>query len=68
MVLSEGDKNTCREISRLIIKEVLLEHISSCPHGKTIFASKMLLIGMCIGSGLTSGGIVFALIKIISGG
>ena len=64
MALSEGDKNTCRELAREIIKEVLIEHIKSCPHGQSILASKMLLVGMCIGSGFASGGIVFGLIKV----
>lgn len=63
MALSEGDKNTCREVAREIIKEVLKEHIQSCPHGKTILASKMLLVGMCIGSGIASGSVVFALME-----
>ena len=67
MPLSEGDKNTCKEIARAIVKEVLVEHIKSCPHGKTILASKMLLIGMCVGSGFASGGVVFALAKILTG-
>ena len=71
MALSEGDKNTCKEIAREIIKEVLIVHITSCPHGKTILASKMLLVGMCIGSGLASGlvggSVVVALVRFVSG-
>jgi len=66
MALSSGDKAECKEIAREIIKEVLLEHIESCPHGKIILASKMLLIGACIGSGLASGGVVYALAQIFS--
>ena len=68
MALSHGDLAECKEIARVIIKEVLVGHIESCPHGKTILASKMLLVGMCVGSGFASGGIVFGLIKLISGG
>ena len=67
MALSEGDKNTCKEIAREIIKEVIIGHIESCPHGKTFFASKMLLIGMCVGSGMASGGIILALTKFLLG-
>jgi len=67
MTLSDGDKAECKEIARAIIKEVLIEHIASCPHGRTILASKMLLVGMCIGSGLASGGTVYALVQFISG-
>jgi len=65
-MLNDGDKAECKEIAREIIKEVLLEHVISCPHGRTILASKMLLIGMCVGSGLASGGIVVALARLIS--
>jgi hypothetical protein len=66
MGLTEGDKNTCKEIAREIVKEVLKEHVKSCPHGKTILASKMLLIGICVGSGVGSGGLVFALMKFLT--
>jgi len=67
MALSDGDKAECKEIAREIIKEVLREHIQSCPHGKTLLASKMLLIGACMGSGLTSAGVIYGLIKAIGG-
>jgi len=66
MALSEGDIAECKEIAREIIKEVLIEHIASCPHGKAILASKMLLIGMCVGSGFASGSVVLALAKLIT--
>lgn len=68
MALSEGEKNTCKEIAREIIKEVLIEHIQSCPHGKAILASKMLLVGMCIGSGIAGGSAALALARLIFSG
>ena len=67
MSLTDGDKAECKEIAREIIKEVVKEHIASCPHGRTILASKMLLVGICVGSGLASGGVVFALVRLVSG-
>lgn len=67
MALTDGDKAECKEIAREIIQEVLEIHIESCPHGKTILASKMLLVGMCVGSGLASGGVVFALARMVTG-
>ena len=67
MALSEGDKNTCKNIAREIVKEVLIVHISTCPHGKAIQSSKMLLIGMCIGSGIASGGIVLTIARLVFG-
>lgn len=57
MSLTEGDKNTCKEIAREIIKEVLLEHVQSCPHGIQLRISKAYLFGICIGSGLAGGGV-----------
>ena len=65
MALSDGDIAECKEIAREIIKEVLIEHIESCPHGKAIMASKMMLVGACIGSGLASGGVVIALARLL---
>jgi hypothetical protein len=65
MTLSEGDKNTCREIAREIIKEVLIQHIESCPHGKSILTSKALIIGLCLGSGFAGGGLAIAFAQFI---
>ena len=33
--MDEGERNTCREIARAIVKEVMVEHIKSCPHGQS---------------------------------
>jgi len=67
MALSDGDIASCKEIAREIVKEVLVEHIASCPHGKTILASKMFLTGMCVGSGFAGGGLALGLAKILMG-
>jgi len=56
MALTEGDKAECKEIAREIVKEVLVEHINSCPIGKTLMKNRMLLIGIVIGSTLAGGG------------
>jgi len=74
MSLTEQDTNYIREVvtnvaskvSKEVISDVLKWHIQSCPHGKTILASKWGLIGLCVGSGLTGafGGIsIFAAIS-----
>jgi len=65
MALTEGDKAECKEIAREIIKEVLIEHIASCPHGKAILAGKMFLTGICIGSGFAGGGLALGLAKLL---
>jgi hypothetical protein len=67
MALTDGDKAECKEIARIIVKEVIVEHILSCPHGKTLLASKMLMIGISIGSGFAGGGLALALAKLIVG-
>ncbi len=65
MALTDGDKAECKEIARTIIKEVLTEHIKSCPHGKTLLASKMFLTGICVGSGFAGGGLALGVAKIL---
>ena len=55
MALTKGDKAECKEIAREIIKEVLIGHIESCPHGKTLLANKWFLFGICTGSGIAGG-------------
>lgn len=68
MALTEGDKAECKEIAREIVKEVLSEHIASCPHGKTLLASKMFIIGVCTGSGFAGGGLALGLAKLLFAG
>ena len=67
MALSAGDLAECKEIARAIVKEVLAEHVDSCPHGRTLQSSKMFLVGACVGSGLASGGLVLGLSQLIFG-
>jgi len=56
--------NSATEVSKQIIEDVIKWHIESCPHGKSILASKWGLLGVCIGSGLGGGGLAAVLIKI----
>lgn len=67
MSLSEGDKAIIRDIAREINIEVLKLHIKSCPHGKSLLASKMFLAGLCVGSGFAGGGLAVALAKFLMG-
>ena len=75
MALTEQDRAYIRElavnsataVSKQIIEDLIKWHIKSCPHGKTILASKWGLLGVCIGSGIGGGGVVAMLIKIFSG-
>lgn len=63
--MNAGDKAECKEIAREIVKEVLIEHIASCPHGKTLLANRWFLIGICIGSGIAGGSAALGLAKVI---
>ena len=65
MALSDGDKAMCMEIAREIIKEALKEHIDTCPVNQTILRTKLFLIGICIGSGFASGGLVLGIAKLV---
>lgn len=75
MALSEPDRAYIREVavnsatavSKQIIEDLIKWHINSCPHGKTILATKWCFLGACIGSGIGGGGMVAVLIKIFSG-
>jgi hypothetical protein len=52
MALNDGDKAECKEIAREIIKEVLAEHIKSCPHGIKMGKIWMLFVGAGAGGGI----------------
>ena len=67
MALSKGDKALCQEYAREIIQEVLIEHIKSCPIGRSLIKFTFLSVGIAIGSGLASGGIVIAAAKLFMG-
>lgn len=69
MMLSKDDREWVKLISREVAfkvnKEVLAEHIKTCPHGKSILITKCLLVGVCIGSGLISSGVAIAVARLI---
>jgi len=59
--------NSAGVVSKQVITDVLKWHIDSCPHGKSIIASKWGLVGWCLGSGVSGGGLAAVLIKIFAG-
>ena len=71
MTLNDGDKAIMMEIARGIVKEVLVEHTSSCPYGLSLMRKKALLIGLCagvgLGSGIGGGSIVMLLMRALGG-
>lgn len=60
MALSQQDlaeiKLTSQTIAREIIKEVMAQHIESCPYGQAYSRNKAFLVGMLVGFGLLTGG------------
>ena len=66
MALTPGDKAECKQIAREIVKEVLVEHVDMCPHGKNLMAAKYIAAGACLGSGLAGGGIGVGLMKMLA--
>jgi hypothetical protein len=55
MALTEGDKAQCMEIARAIIKEVLVEHVEMCPHGRLLKNWKWLALGILLGVSIVAG-------------
>lgn len=66
MALTNGDKAICSDIARAIIKEVLEEHIKSCPYGRNLLKFTFLSIGIAIGSGIVGGGTIAAILRIVN--
>lgn len=62
-MLTKQDKIECKEIARAINKEVLVEHVQACPYGRSLLKLTFISIGIAIGSGLASGGIIVAVLK-----
>lgn len=46
-------------------KEIIAQHIKTCPIGRSVLVSKTLLIGICIGCGLGGSGIGFTIAKFL---
>lgn len=67
MALSDGDKAEIKEMAREIVKEVLMEHVQMCPHGQNLNVIRAKFIGMCLGVGVGSGGLVAAILKVFGG-
>jgi len=69
MTMTEEDKEwvklVARELAFAVNKEVIVEHIKSCPHGQALLGSKWFLVGVCIGCSIAGSGISLALAKII---
>ena len=66
---------TATEVSRQIVEKVVAgvikTHLDTCPYGKTLLKTKLILVGFCIGSGIgggiAGGGIAVTLMKAFLG-
>ena len=69
MAMTQQDKIECKEIAREIIKEVILEHVSTCPHHQAFLVSKARLVGLITGviaaSGISSGAVTTVILKLL---
>lgn len=68
--MNNAEKAECREIAREIVKEVLMVHITTCPHHQAFLVSKARLLGIMIGvivaSGVSSATAVTILMKVFA--
>ena len=71
MPLTDQDKIECREIGRIIVQEVLTDHIANCPHHQSYLVSKArafgVVCGIIVASGVTSGTVVTIIMKLFGG-
>ena len=69
--MTAGEKAECKLIAGAIIKEVLKEHIESCPHHQAYLISRARVVGLVIGvifaSGVTSGTAATIIMKLFMG-
>lgn len=60
MALTSEEKayihESAREVAGEIIKDVIIAHTNSCPHGKIITKAKWTIVGLCLGSAAAGGG------------
>ena len=66
--MDAGDNAECKEIARVIVTEVLKDHIRTCPHHQAYLISKARVFGMIVGvviaSGVSSGTAVAVIMKV----
>ena len=67
MSLTDGDKAEIKEMAREIVKEVLIEHVTACPHGARMTRLLFLAVGVGLGSGIGSGTVVMFIAKAFGG-
>lgn len=65
MALSKDDKEwiklIAKDVAFAVNKEVLKEHIGSCPYGKKMLIARAAITGLCVGIGAVGGWKIFGL-------
>ncbi len=62
-LISQMIINTSGKVAEGIVERVIKAHLSSCPHGKALFASKWALMGAIVASSLGSGTVLAVILK-----
>jgi len=53
------------KVAEKICEKVLLIHIQTCPHGKSVVVAKAFLVGALVATGVAGGGVGAALMKFL---
>lgn len=71
MSITEHDKDWIKlKVKDMIFninKEIIKEHIKTCPYGRSLLITKSLLVGIVIGAGLLGSGVGVAIAKLLPG-
>lgn len=69
MALTSEEKayihESAREVSKEIIKEVMISHVAQCPHGQVISKAKWTIIGLGLGASAAGGGLVAGVLSLM---
>ena len=62
--MDANDRRECREIGREIVKEAMIEHVKSCPHGRNLEIFQAKIVGVATGCSLLGAASIFGLAKL----
>jgi hypothetical protein len=65
---SDADKAMVAGVAAEVVKEVMKEHVKSCPWGRQYLMDKRFLFGLLIGSGILGGFGISEVVKHLAGG
>lgn len=62
--MTDDERRECREIGREIVREAMIEHIQSCPHGRNLAVLQAKIVGVAVGCSMAGAGTLFGLAKL----